>query len=316
MRNWSHLLLATLLTACGGGGDQPSPQSAAVAPKTCANTQNLIVPIEGTVNDDWFITNYLDTNPVEGQISDYRGGFFSYDQHQGTDFALHDFDQMDEGVAVLAAKCGTVTALHDGEPDRNTEHNNLQWNYVEITHPDGGQTVYGHLRRDSIIVEVGQQIDGGVKIGEVGSSGNSTGPHLHFELIDANNQMLDPYAEGYLSDTYVYEPVLLDSGITTSSDPALDTNFFFETPAAMETVFASEQGVVWLKVVGLKTTDVLAIRGLAPSGSNVALGSLVTLKDYKSSYWYWDVGTFAKGTHTVDILVNNVVVATHQLDSI
>nr|WP_228530827.1 MULTISPECIES: M23 family metallopeptidase [Myxococcaceae] len=60
---------------------------------------------------------------------------------------------------------------------------------VEVLHPDGLHSRYGHLSR--ILVEPGMVLEAGVVLGLVGSTGLSTGPHLHFELWRAGHA-LDP----------------------------------------------------------------------------------------------------------------------------
>lgn len=55
-------------------------------------------------------------------------------------------------------------------------------NYVIIQHSDGSTTVYGHLYENSITVRAGDTVSQGQVIGKMGSSGCSTGPHLHFEI--------------------------------------------------------------------------------------------------------------------------------------
>jgi murein DD-endopeptidase MepM/ murein hydrolase activator NlpD len=62
-------------------------------------------------------------------------------------------------------------------------------NYVVIAHPDGFVTLYGHL--DSIAVKAGQVVHQGEIVGREGSTGWSTGPHVHFE-VRHNGQFLDP----------------------------------------------------------------------------------------------------------------------------
>ncbi|MGC8852560.1 MAG: M23 family metallopeptidase, partial [Hydrogenobacter sp.] len=62
-------------------------------------------------------------------------------------------------------------------------------NAVIINHPSGYSTLYGHLSR--IEVKVGQKVKAGDVVGRVGSTGRSTGPHLHYEVIK-NNRPIDP----------------------------------------------------------------------------------------------------------------------------
>ena len=59
-----------------------------------------------------------------------------------------------------------------------------------IEHSDGTRTMYNHLQE--INVSVGQTVTAGQTIGAVGSTGNSSGPHLHFEVIDPSGQQIDP----------------------------------------------------------------------------------------------------------------------------
>ena len=62
-------------------------------------------------------------------------------------------------------------------------------NCIILKHGNGFETLYGHLSK--ILVGVGQQIDIGQGIGNIGSTGRSTGPHLHYE-IHHNGQKIDP----------------------------------------------------------------------------------------------------------------------------
>jgi murein DD-endopeptidase MepM/ murein hydrolase activator NlpD len=96
-------------------------------------------------------------------------------EHAGLDLAAP------EGTPVMAAAAGRVEFA--GE---RGNYGNL----VVITHADGGQTFYGHL--DEILVEEGQLVSAGQKVATVGSTGLSTGPHLHFETRDASGSPVDP----------------------------------------------------------------------------------------------------------------------------
>ncbi|HCV29435.1 MAG TPA: peptidase M23, partial [Microcoleaceae bacterium UBA9251] len=88
------------------------------------------------------------------------------------------------GTPIVAASDGVVTYA--------------QWNdggygyLVEITHPDGTETVYAHNSR--ILVQKGQKVAQGEQISEMGSTGFSTGPHLHFEIHPAGQGAVNPMA--------------------------------------------------------------------------------------------------------------------------
>jgi len=86
--------------------------------------------------------------------------------HAGIDLAAPT------GTDVYAARDGTVVEI--GSNDR------IYGNFVRLDHGDGYQTVYGHL--SAVLVSLHQKLRSGTILGKVGSTGMSTGPHLHFEI--------------------------------------------------------------------------------------------------------------------------------------
>ncbi|MDD9375861.1 peptidoglycan DD-metalloendopeptidase family protein [Streptomyces sp. ZAF1911] len=90
--------------------------------------------------------------------------------HTGIDFAVPT------GTSVVAAAAGTVVTA---------DWQGAYGNAVTIQHADGRYTLYAHLSR--ITVKEGDQVAAGQEIGLSGSTGNSTGPHLHFEARTSNN---------------------------------------------------------------------------------------------------------------------------------
>ncbi|AWK76852.1 peptidase M23 (plasmid) [Rhodococcus oxybenzonivorans] len=62
--------------------------------------------------------------------------------------------------------------------------------WVRVRHDDGAVTAYGHI--NEFIVNVGQRVAAGQQIATVGNRGQSTGPHLHFEVSDAGGNRLNP----------------------------------------------------------------------------------------------------------------------------
>lgn len=96
---------------------------------------------------------------------------------------LHGFNAIDFGAPVgtpiLAAAAGEVIV------SRNSGWNGGYGNYVVIRHPNGVQTLYAHNHAN--LVGVGEYVQAGQQIATMGSTGRSTGPHLHFEVRGARN---------------------------------------------------------------------------------------------------------------------------------
>lgn len=90
------------------------------------------------------------------------------------------------GTEILAVKTGTVKTAEHGTTDYG--------NYIVIDHGNGLETIYAHC--SELLVETGQKVDADTVIAKVGSTGDSTGPHLHIE-IRLNGESVDPFA--YLS---------------------------------------------------------------------------------------------------------------------
>ena len=112
-----------------------------------------------------------------------------YKNHGGTDIAAS------YGSAIYAADSGRVVSSSDGW--------NGGWgNYVMIDHGNGMQTLYAHM--SSRAVSVGQTVSRGQTIGYVGSTGMSTGPHLHFEMY-VNGSRIDPQTK-YPGMSFTYSP--------------------------------------------------------------------------------------------------------------
>lgn len=67
-------------------------------------------------------------------------------------------------------------------------------NYIKMRHDDGTFSLYTHMKKDSIL-EAGSHVNKGDRIGTIGNTGNSTGPHLHFEYRNADNINIEPKFE-------------------------------------------------------------------------------------------------------------------------
>lgn len=103
-------------------------------------------------------------------------GWYGYSGHTGVDFSGSGIS----GKPVLAAKSGTVitsTALKNSNGSYRS-----YGEYIIINHHDGTMTLYAHGAPGSRLVSQGQSVSQGQQIMSVGTTGNSTGYHLHFEI--------------------------------------------------------------------------------------------------------------------------------------
>lgn len=118
------------------------------------------------INGDLFIW------PLSGRITSGFGwrrdpfGSGRREFHNGIDIAAP------MGTPIRAAKPGRVSAVG---------FDNIWGNFVVITHPRGYRTLYAHMSR--VRVRHGAYVGAGERIGDVGSTGRSTGPHLHFTVF-------------------------------------------------------------------------------------------------------------------------------------
>ena len=94
-----------------------------------------------------------------------------------------------KGVDIAAPKGTTVFTAAEGEVVRTGYDPDGYGNFIEVRHPNGMSTLYGHLSR--IDVANGDAVTMGQRIGLVGSTGYSTGPHLHFE-VRRNSAQVNP----------------------------------------------------------------------------------------------------------------------------
>ncbi len=121
--------------------------------------------------DRWPGEGGVISSPYGGRMAPVGGG---YDWHPGIDIAV------DFGTPVYAAAAGTV---------EEAGWNGGYGRYVRLDHGNGYETAYGHM--SGIAVTSGEAVRKGDVIGFVGSSGYSTGPHIHFEVL-VDGQYIDP----------------------------------------------------------------------------------------------------------------------------
>ena len=117
--------------------------------------------------------------PITSPFGSRKGGF-----HPGVDIGNA------RGTPIVAAADGVVIQVVSGCVEGVRSCGGRYGNHIVIQHSNGTKTRYAHLSRTS--VNVGQSVSQGQQIGALGNTGSSTGPHLHFEVENANGSKMRP----------------------------------------------------------------------------------------------------------------------------
>lgn len=143
-----------------------------------AETEGAPLPPDGQQEDEPLtVSGFRISYPFEVNTNPYSVAPYA---HSGIDI------EAPKGTPVLAAADGTVRVSE-------YNHGGGYGYYVIIDHEDGFSTLYAHLEmQDTPLVGPGQEVEAGEQIGTVGVTGYSTGPHLHFELRNSNDEPVDP----------------------------------------------------------------------------------------------------------------------------
>jgi len=303
----------SITIACSGNTSAtPQPTSVPTSvPPVASSSIVLRWPVTGVEGRDWVINSYVDLDPTSG-IRDYTGASGSSaktsDGHLGIDIDSPDFRWMDGGVpVVVAAASGVVTNVHDGEFDRNTSCAPNP-NFVHVRHADGLTALYYHLKKGSVTVSLAQQVSAGDILGVAGSSGCSFAPHLHFELHDAGNNVVDPFRNGLWTAPPNYTPpmTLMDLVIAAGEmtvqqikDPAPNV-----TPIPRGSVLG-----VGVSIAGGVASDVIRLVITAPAGETVFDSPVALPPAPRHSYWLWNKQLPpTPGAWTVSFFLNAVLV--------
>jgi hypothetical protein len=170
-----------------------------VAMPGVAGTLSLQLPLDCDVVKTCPIQNHFDHDAGPG-FRDHACGPLGYDGHDGVDIRLPNLALMRHGVPVVAAAPGVVRAVRDQMDDvsvkeigRDAIKGREAGNGVVISHGEGWETQYSHLRKGSVKVKRGDHVQVGQVLGLVGLSGNTEFPHLHFS-VRYQGQPIDPFA--------------------------------------------------------------------------------------------------------------------------
>jgi murein DD-endopeptidase MepM/ murein hydrolase activator NlpD len=285
----------------------------AVAPRTQAVSGMLwpLGPVNGAGTQWHGISNFVDLNAAfPNQVLDYTCSSRSYDtaagyNHRGIDYFIWPFPWtlMDAGaVDILAAAPGTLVAKGDGNSDRSCSFNAPDTpNYVVIQHADGSVARYLHMKNGSVTsLPIGAPVPAGTPLGKVGSSGVSTGPHLHLEFRASNSvgaAVIEPHAGACnanpsmtFAETRPYRDARINRLSTHGAPPQMascpntvDTPNFKNTfvPGDSFSAMAGYRD----QVAGTSTQ----YRVLRPDGSVFSSWNQTAATTYSGAWWYWNL---------------------------
>lgn len=164
-----------------------------------AAEQKFDLPIDCQLGETCFIQQYMD-HDGGGGARDFMCRTLTYDGHKGTDIRVPDLGAMQRGVGVLAAAAGTVIGVRNDMPDvvqGDIPSDDISGrecgNGAVLDHGNGWQTQYCHMKQGTLQVRPGQVVARGDTLGQVGLSGLTQFPHVHFQ-VKKDGQLVDPFA--------------------------------------------------------------------------------------------------------------------------
>jgi hypothetical protein len=248
-------------------------------------------------NDYYGISNFVDQN-AGGGILDYNCDSRTYNGHHGTDYFTWPFPWYiydNNFVEAIAGEAGTIIGKDDNQDDDHCACSG-NWNAVYIQHADGSIAWYGHLKNNSLTPKtVGQTVFKGEYLGVVASSGCSTGPHLHFEVYDSGNNLIDPYqgscnslnANSWWASQPAYREPTVNAILTHNAAPLQGCPGVNEAPN-MSNDFSPGQTIYTAAYYHDQLQgDVSTYRIRKPDNSVWQTWNSTSPSTYNASWWYW-----------------------------
>lgn len=285
----------------------------------------LRFPLACTLGENCWTARYVFRG---GEQRDYTCKARTQIGHKGTDFAIADLGQMRSGVAVLAAAPGVVKGVRNNEPDMSAHERGPEaidgkecGNGVFLEHAAGWSTQYCHMKQGSVSVKTGDIIEAGQPIGQIGLSGETEYPHLHFSLRK-NGERIDPFdgmpaekacdtattANSLWSPAIDYSPLALVSATLTVTPPTRTS--VWDMPP--EAIAADAPSLVLTgRVFGMRAGDKWHFKIKQPDGTIFFENTKTFTKDKQFHYQFGGrkrpAGGFQKGTWTGEIMVERIL---------
>ncbi|MGB0798777.1 MAG: M23 family metallopeptidase [Planktomarina sp.] len=278
----------------------------------------LVLPVDCTMGVDCYIHDYVDRDPGTG-VLDFGCGSLTRNDHTGTDFAVLTHAARHRGVNVIAASPGRVVWVNDGMDDIASTAPNAPditgkscGNGVAIRHGGGWVTRYCHLKQGSIAVANGQRVRLRTVLGQVGMSGMSNYPHIHFTVTKLG-QVVDPFAPDMQANcTSTPTKTLWQTPMPYTTAGWLRAGFAPTPPSRAEV----DDGIdghprlsrdlavfgAWGHFYGVRKDDILRTTWVHPDGTEEITSLTAGIDNQRNVRWVSKVGGsdgFAPGPHSV-----------------
>jgi murein DD-endopeptidase MepM/ murein hydrolase activator NlpD len=256
-----------------------------------ASAQDIMLrlPVACEIGRTCFLQKYVDHDPSP-VMRDYQCGAVGEDGHDGTDIRLPSMVEQRAGVDVVAAADGKVASTREGVPDAFVTEQTREkisqigcGNAVVIDHGQGWRTAYCHMAKGSLTVRSGRDVKAGEKIGQIGLSGLTEFPHLHFTVIK-DGKPIDPFAYGAPEQSCGGGKSLWEASlqrVLAYQTGTVLNKGFAPGPVTVESIESGAAGqdtpstrspalVAYVRVIGLKGGDVQTLTLFDPDGKPLA----------------------------------------------
>ncbi len=256
--------------------------------------------------DIYGISNFVDQNPsFPNQLLDWNCGARTYDtaagyNHAGIDIFTWPFGwyKMDNNQAeIVAAAPGIIINKFDGNFDRSCATAGGNWNAVYVRHADNSVAWYGHMKKNSLTAKaIGDTVVAGEYLGIIGSSGNSSGPHLHFELYNAAGALQDPYQGTcnslnnftWWASQRPYNDTKVNALMTHSAPPQFPACPTQEQPNIKNTFLPGSTLLTAIYLRDQLVGQQAQLSLIQPNGATWQSWNFNSANNYTASYWYWN----------------------------
>jgi murein DD-endopeptidase MepM/ murein hydrolase activator NlpD len=288
----------------------------------------LRLPADCTLGKDCFLQQFPDMKKGDGAVDPYCG-VATYEDHDGVDLRILSMTDIKRGVPVVAVADGEVLRGRDGMADRliatDAQRKAITpqacGNGVVMSHADGVETQYCHLRKGSIVVKPGQKLKAGDKIGEIGASGLVQFPHVHL-TVRVKGKEIDPLTGNEVGTACIADPSdarpLFAPSIIAAIKPDQPTLLGFglsgtvldhDTLAVSGIPNTAKPGdparVAWAWLANMRPGDRLKILLAGPDGKRIAENTTDPIDRSKAIYFSYagKKGSPAPGLYKMEVTV-------------